>query len=147
MAGENGRGESLQVWLAYRLAFVDFLQNRIGGEHICEDFFKSTAIKHRLAGTRDHDSTLLSHHVAILGLGRSDSVTDCAPRLPVFHDAAQFLAGILQLANARLLPESRTAHLGENLILLAHGLDIHRELVQFSQKLDFTVLETTGLFH
>ncbi|MNR41266.1 hypothetical protein D3C85_1596320 [compost metagenome] len=65
--------------------------------------------------------------------------------MPIFHDATQFFARFFQLFDAGLLPETGAAHFGDQHILLTHGLDVDRKLVQLGQQDDLAVVETAGL--
>ncbi|MNC44506.1 hypothetical protein D3C75_934160 [compost metagenome] len=124
---------------------MDFLQGRVGREHTGENVLKATAIDHRFAGTGDVDRPLTALHVVILGFGGVYAVPRVGSCLPVFHDAAQFFARVFQLVDAWLLPESGAAHFGNQHILLTHGLDVDRKLVQLGQQDDLAVVETAGL--
>src|SRR5690606_40357851 len=85
--------------------------------------------------------------IAIAGPCTADAIARASAALAILHDAAQLLAGMLEPVDARLLPEVGAAYLGNGRILLADGVDVHRQLVQFGQQFDLAVLEATGLLH
>ncbi|MDT4846407.1 hypothetical protein FQZ97_804260 [compost metagenome] len=147
MAGEDGRGERVQLLLGNRLALVDFLQGRVGSQHAVEDVLETAPVDHGLVGAGNGDDTLCLLHTAIGGVSAWGGIERTIARLAVLHDAAQFLPRALQLAHVCIEPEVGAAHLGNQGILLAHGLDIDGELVDLFQQGDLAILETAGLLH
>src|SRR5690606_15385009 len=128
-------------------ALTEFLQRRVGSQHAVEYVLEAATVDHRLVGAGDLYLTFVDLDVAIAGACAADTIAKARATLAILHDAAQFPAGMLQPVDARLLPELGAAYLGNDRILLADGVDVHRQLVQFGQQFDLAVLEATGLLH
>src|SRR5690606_3517991 len=105
LTGRDGRGQRTPRGRGNRRALTDLTQRWIGGQHAVEDAFEAATVDHRLIGAGDLYLPLPHFDVVITGTRAADAIARARATLAKLHDAAQFLAGMLQPVDARLLPE------------------------------------------